>query len=123
MKNFLIIAHWQCVIQHIDLEKQTFNADVKEIPLDKKKQRLEKREMSDGWCEFDMSTVDKKELSEVSLGRIFDWYIGYKLNPYGKRCDVSKLVFGKKYGKKGKRINMKEVERRAKQYFNNIKWY
>ena len=121
-KNFILISHWRCVIVSVDKTRSVFTADVKRQPLDKKKNRLNPIESSDGWVEMAFDAVEKCDEDKITLGQIFDWYVGYSSNRYENRIPTSKVVFMKKYGKEGKRINVKEAERRAKRMFDSIKW-
>jgi len=123
-RNFMIVAHWRGHISHIEEKEKYFIGDIKTVPLDKKKYRLKKEENNDGIVEIPFSDIPKKDQSKITLGHIFDWYLGWSYDRYAKdkRKAVSKIVFMKKYGDKGKRINMKEVERRVKHLMENIKW-
>ena len=116
------MSHWECVIVHVDDELKKFTADVKRLPLDKKKERLNPVDPFDGYVEMEFEAVGVNARDSIFVGHIFHWYIGYGATRYKRRIPTSKVVFLKKYGKNGKRINMKEVERKAKEYFKNIKW-
>ena len=110
----------------MDPDLKEFIIDVEQIPLDKKKHRLRKN--NDDFAGKCMATIGFDEIPDVDkdkivLGHIFDWYLGYTSNRYHKRrIPVSKFIFATKYGKNGKRINMKEIMRQAKERFKNLSW-
>lgn len=132
IKNFVILVRFNGYISHIDADKKEFVIDVDEIPLDKKKHRLIQKNQKNN-DDFSSTTgkfiatihfdeIPEKDKDKIQLGQIFNWYLGYTWKRYKGRVPVSKFIFIKKYGKNGKRINMKEVERAANEMYSKIKW-
>lgn len=130
--NFIIIAHFEGVVERICSKRLSFGARITSIPLDKKTDRALKQKLSreeyyesklDGYVDVKMEELSKCDRDSVELGKVFDWYLGYCKKPYATgRTDKSLFVFRKKYGKNGKRINMKKVKEWADQMMKNLQW-
>lgn len=123
-KNKIIVARWQGYVDHI--EDDHFVIVIKWVPLDKKEYRLKgKRHENDGYCEIKKSELGK-DIDQLKLGLMLDWYIGHEMKPFSKRpVPFSKIVFWKKYSIDGKRLNMPLLKKRAKEWVDkmkNLKW-